>query len=148
MTKEHSSSRKGLLARFLRGTRGTAAIEFAFVLPIIVGIVLPLPDVGTIASGDMNMESAVRMSAQYAMNGGSDTSVAQQLGSGAWQSKPSNGVLTVTKACYCAGSSGTCGQVCGDGSLPQTYMTVRASGTFGGSMISLPLSTEQVVRIQ
>ncbi|MGH6682458.1 MAG: TadE/TadG family type IV pilus assembly protein [Pseudolabrys sp.] len=148
MTKRRSSPRMGLIARFIRGIGGTAAIEFALVVPIIAGIILPLPDVGNIASGDMDMESAVRMSAQYAMNGGTDATVAQALGNGAWQSKPSNGVLTVTEACVCGSSSGTCGQTCTDGSQPQTYMTVSASGTFGGSVVSLPLTTTQVVRIQ
>lgn len=137
-----------LARRFLRATKGTAAIEFALVLPILAAIAVTLPDVGNIAAGDINMESAVRASAQYAMNGGSNMATAQAIGTSSWTSKPAGATLTATSACLCGGAAAVCGQICQDGSQPQTYVTVTASATLGGSVISLPLSTTQVVRIQ
>ncbi len=148
MTIKFSGRHKNSVIRFLRARGGAAAIEFALIVPVLAAIALFLPDVGNIAFGDMNMESAVRASAQYAMNGGSDMAVAQAIGNSAWTSKPAGGALTSTKACLCGGAAGICNQICQDGSLPQTYVTVTASATLGGMMISLPLTTTQVVRIQ
>jgi Flp pilus assembly protein TadG len=137
-----------LFRRFGNSTRGTAAIEFALVIPVLAAVAITLPDVASIAANDINMESGVRAAVQYAMNGGSSTATAQTLGISAWTSKPTGGTLTATEACICGSGAGTCGQICQDGSLPQTYMTVTASATIAGYVITMPLTTTQVVRIQ
>ena len=85
---------KQLARRFLGATKGTAAIEFALVLPILAAIAVTLPDVGNIAAGDINMQSAVRASAQYAMNGGSNMATAQAIGLSSWASRPAGATLT------------------------------------------------------
>lgn len=148
MTEQFSARCARIFRRFLNATGATAAVEFALVLPILASIAVTLPDVGNLASGDMNMEAAVRASAQYAMNGGSDMATARAIGMSSWTSKPDTAALTTSKACLCGAVGATCGQICQDGSLPVTYVTVTASATLGGTVISLPLSTTQVVRIQ
>lgn len=127
---------------------GVAAVEFALVLPILAAIVITLPDISQAAMGVMQMEGAARASIQYAMGGGTDMSVAQTIGLQAWSDKPSNASLTASQYCQCAGAAGTCGQSCPDGSVPQTYFTVTASGLMGGSVISFNKSVTRTVQLQ
>jgi Flp pilus assembly protein TadG len=140
-----------LLTKILRSARadgGTAATEFALILPLLATIVVSLPDLSQVATGVLDMESATRASIQYAMAGGSDMSVAHDIGMTGWDSKPQNASLTASEACLCGGTAGTCGQVCPDGTNPQTYITVVASGRVGGSMIAFEHSISRSVRVQ
>lgn len=135
------------IAGFLRGTHGTAAIEFALLLPILVVGVLFLSDAVTIGTGASEMQSAVRASIQYAMNGGTDMTVAKNQGVLAWADMPSDGTLSVTKACTCGASAGTCGTLCADGSDPATYITGVARGTLGGNVLSISKTVTESVRV-
>jgi Flp pilus assembly protein TadG len=127
---------------------GVAAVEFALIVPVLAVIAIMLPDTSDIVFGAMNMNMAVRSSIQYAMNSGNDMSAAQTIGNQTWSNKPHGATLTASTVCTCGSSSGTCGQVCGDGTLPETYVTVTGSATFGGMVVSLPLTTTQKVRVR
>ncbi len=138
-----------LIRRFAAAAHATAALEFAFVAPILALIVVSLPDLCSAAVGAVNMESAVRSSIQYAMNGGTDMTVAQALGNQGWAAKPEGATLTASQSCTCpAELSATCGQLCSDGTTPYNYITVVASATLGGSIISFPKTVTQTVRSQ
>ena len=138
--------RLGKLARLLGDKRGTAAIEFGLVLPVLAGLAISVPDVATIATGAMNMDGAVRAGVQYAMNGGTDTTSVASFASRNWISKPQGASVTASLACYCDGVTLSCGQPCAG--MTSSFITVAASATVGGSMISVPLSKSQKVRIQ
>ena len=129
-------------------TSGVAGVEFAMVLPILAGIVITLPDLSQAAMSVMQMEGAARASIQYAMGGGTDMSLAQTVGMQAWADKPANATLTTSQSCECAGAAGTCGQSCPDGSIPQTFFSVIASGHMGGTVISFDKSITRTVRLQ
>lgn len=135
------------ITRFLRSKDGTAAIEFALLLPILTVGVLFLSDAVTIGTGASEMQSAVRASIQYAMNGGTDMTVAKNQGILAWADEPSDGNLTVTKACTCGASAGICGTLCADGSDPATYITGVATGTLGGNVLSISKTVTESVRV-
>ena len=134
--------------KFAASMHGTAAIEFAFIVPTLALIVVGLFDVATIATGRGEMQTASRAAIQYAINGGSDMSVAQTQGLNAWNSEPSDGALTATTACLCAGSAFDCQTICADNSYPKEYVTVTASGTLGGRMISHYDTITEVVRVR
>ncbi len=135
------------IAKLVKRNDGVAAVEFAMVLPVLASIVICLPDLSQAAVGVVQMESAVQASVQYAMAGGTDMSEAQTIGLQAWTSKPANAVLTTTEYCLCGASAGTCGQSCPDGSNPDTYFSVTASGLLGGSVINFQKSVTRAVRI-
>jgi Flp pilus assembly protein TadG len=135
------------IAKLARKNDGVAAVEFAMVLPILASIVICLPDLSQAVVGVVQMESAAQASIQYAMAGGIDMSEAQSIGMQAWTSKPANAALTTSEYCLCGGSAGTCGVTCPDGSIPGTYVSVTASGRFGGSVISFQKSVTRAVRI-
>jgi len=120
---------------FAASRRGTAAIEFAFIVPVLAAIVITVADVANIATGRGEMQTAIRASLQYAMNGGTDMTVAQTQGNNSWDGKPSDGTLTATRACYCGNDTHSCTSICGDNTYPTMYVTVTASGTMGGSVI-------------
>jgi len=137
-----------LLARFRKSAEGIAAVEFALVLPILASVALLLPDLSQAAVGVMDMQGAARASIQYAMAGGTDVTEARTLGLGAWNNQPADASLTATENCLCAGASATCGQPCANGSSPQEYFNVTASGHVGGSWIGFENSVTRSVRIQ
>jgi len=137
-----------MLRPFLAREDGTAAIEFALIVPVLAIITLMMPDASDIVFGAMNMNMAVRSSIQYAMNTGTDMTAAQTIGTQNWVNKPSHATLIASTACTCGAGAGTCGQICGDGSQPQTYVTVTATATLGGMVYSLPLTTAQKVRVR
>ena len=136
------------IRRLLRANDGTAAIEFALVLPVLATIVICMPDVSQAVTGVLEMEGAARASIQYAMAGGTDMSAAQNIGMASWTTKPANATLAASEACLCGSAGGTCGQVCPDGTNPQTYFTVVASGMMGGSTINFQKSISRSVRVQ
>lgn len=137
-----------LLARFRKSRDGIAAVEFALVLPILASMALLLPDLSQAAVGVIQMQGAARASIQYAMAGGTDVAEAKTLGLEAWSNQPSDASMTTSETCTCAGAGATCGQPCTDGSSPQEYLNVTASGRVGGSFIGFENSVSRSVRIQ
>ncbi len=142
-----NSSLRRFWARFSSNS-GVAAVEFAMVVPILAGIVIVLPDISQAAESVMQMEGAARASIQYAMGGGTDMAQAQTIGLQAWADRPDNAALAAREYCECAGAAGTCGQSCPDGSIPQTFFSVTATGKMGGSVISFNKSITRTVRLQ
>jgi Flp pilus assembly protein TadG len=137
-----------LLSRLKTSDGGVAAVEFAMILPVLAVIVISLPDVSQAVTGVIQMENAARASVQYAMGGGNDMSVAHTVGMQSWTIKPTDAVLTGSQSCKCGAAAGTCGQLCADGTNPQTYFTVVASGTLGGSNINFQKTITRSVRVQ
>ena len=137
-----------LIAKFAGGRSGTSAIEFGFIAPVLVAIVITLPDVATIAAGIGEMQQAVRASVQYAMNGGTDMTVAQTQGTNAWDNMPSGGTLTASSACLCGSTAADCQTPCADNSAPAMYVTVTATGTLGGKVVTRNETVTEKVRVR
>jgi hypothetical protein len=136
------------LSKGLSDTSGQSGLEFAFIVPALAVGILFIADVANIAMGASQMQTAVRTSIQYAMNGGQSMSVAQAQGVQAWANKPHDGTLTAAQSCKCGAAGGICGALCPDGSVPWTYVTVVASGTLGGGMITQQKTVTESVRTQ
>ena len=136
-------------ARFQRDTRGTSAIEFALIAPMLLAILVGIADVSRIAYGSSNMQTAVRAGIHYAMAGGTDAATAQSHANTAWTRKPAGGVVTAAKVCKCAGVTvGNCDTPCADLSRPEMYMTVTATGTLGGHWYSRNQTSSETVRVR
>ena len=131
-----------MIRRLLRHDGGAAAVEFAFVLPIIVAVLLLGVDGWLRLSQARDMSGALQTAARYYQNGGSDDDAAKTLGLAAWGTAPSGATLTVSRACTCSGASSSC-------SAPQTLITLSAQSTFssltGGSS---QLSRQEVLRVR
>jgi Flp pilus assembly protein TadG len=137
------------MARFGRDAQGTSAIEFAFIAPMLVIVVLALSDVSALSYGSSNMQSAVRSGIHYAMAGGTDAATAQTIANNAWSKKPGDGVVTSARVCKCAGAVvGDCDALCADTSRPEMYITVTATGTVGGDLYSMTQTSSETVRVR
>jgi Flp pilus assembly pilin Flp len=136
-----------IVRRFARERHANAAIEFAIIVPVLAVMAVTISDASSVAIGASHMETALRSSVQYAMNGGTDMSQAQAVGVQAWQGKPHGATLNVTSVCECGAGAGICNQICPDGSLPQTFVSAVASAPLGGSVIHLQKSLSETVRV-
>jgi len=137
-----------ILNRLWRGVRGNAALEFGLILPILSTIVITIADISNIAVGTGEMQTAVRASVQYLMNGGTDTTKAQTMATNAWNNEPSGGTVSVNEACYCSGTSHTCTSLCSDNTSPQAFYSVTATATLGGAVVSQSQTVTETVRIR
>jgi Flp pilus assembly protein TadG len=146
--ENRAKTMRRLFRKFVTSKQGTAAIEFAIIVPALTVIVVTLADVATIATGMGEMETAARAAIQYAMNGGTDMTVATTQGLNAWDNEPSDGALSAEASCTCSGSAADCETPCSDNSVPEEFVTVTASATMGGSIIRRTENFTEKVRVR
>ena len=137
-----------LLAKVRRDKRGTSAIEFALIAPVLAGVVVALADINTMGMGSANMQTAVRAGAQYAMAGGTDATTAQTKADAAWTRKPTGGTLTASRVCKCASTAQDCNTPCSNNQWPDMYMTVTATAHLGGNFYSMDKTITETVRVR
>jgi Flp pilus assembly protein TadG len=136
------------LARFRRDDRGVAAVEFAFVGAILCVVMGGMLSAWSAVTAVTDLKSAVKAGAAYVMNGGTDDAQTQAISLAAWARRPSDGAVSVTRACTCAGAGHACTTLCGDGSVPMSFVTIRASTAADGIFAQFPLHEQQVVRVR
>lgn len=139
---------KRTIAAFLRDRRGIAAVEFAFIAPILVLVLAGINDGAQLIVKQNNMHSGVSAAAEYIMRGGSDMTTVQTIGLSAWPSHSDSASVTTNKMCYCGSVSGSCTSLCADQSVPTAYITVSASDTYTGWYSAAQISTSQKVRVR
>jgi Flp pilus assembly protein TadG len=137
-----------LLRRFRAATDGAALVEFAIVVPILSAFVIGIVQYGGMIVAFQQMHDGVANAAVYVMRGGSDSTTIQGVATAAWRNKPADASVSVTQACSCAGVGQACNVLCADGSYPQAFTTISATGTYTGVWGNQSMSTSQVVRTQ
>jgi Flp pilus assembly protein TadG len=141
-----------------RDRTGLAAVEFAMIAPLLAFVALALADAANLAIATDSMQRAERAGIQYFMNGGTDTTAAKTIVTSAWTNPPSGYTLNASKVCKCAnngqtvtcpvsGSSGSSGN-CSDGQTPIANMTITATATVGGLLMSHTESQTETLRVQ
>ena len=136
------------LITFLRDRRGVAAVEFAFIAPILILVVAGINDGAQLVVKQNNMHSGVSAAAEYIMRGGSDMTTTQTIGLSAWPSHSDSASVTTNKLCYCGSTTGSCTSLCPDSTVPTAYITVSASDTYTGWYATTQISTSQKVRVR
>lgn len=92
---------------------GIAAVEFALIAPIMMVLLLGLLDYGIAAYHSMELESAARSGAQYAMLDSSDTTLIVTTVTNSTLLDTTKLTVSVTEFCECSdGSSVVCGSTC------------------------------------
>ncbi len=132
-------TRVGLAA--LKSARGSSVIEFALIAPVLLLMVVGAIDFGTFIYQKMQMQSAARAGAQYAIQ--SDATVSDTAGitfAAQFASELDFTGVTVTPTQFCACSDGTesavdaatgsCNGTCFGGEFPGLYVKVSLTGDF------------------
>jgi Flp pilus assembly protein TadG len=134
--------------RLRQATHGAAAVEFAIVVPFLAAMLVGVIQYGGMIIANQRMHDGVSAAAVYVMRGGTDATNIKSIATGTWSSAPADANVTVTQACSCAGVTQACSLLCTDGSYPQNYTTISATGTYTGVCGNQSMSTSQVVRTQ
>jgi Flp pilus assembly protein TadG len=122
------------LFRFLRSRSGAAAIEFAFLGPVLALSAVVAADIGIGFYSKMQVQNSAQAGAEYAMAHGFD---ATAMSSAVTNTTPGSGISaspTPSTFCGCPNSdtvaSVTCGTNCADGTAAGTYAKVTATKTY------------------
>ena len=137
-----------LLPAAWRSETGTAAVEFALIVPVLAAMVLGISQISDILVGSSHMETAARASIQYVLNGGTDMTAAENAGLAAWSNKPANATLVASEYCTCDGATAVCTQTCTDGDIPDKYVSVTTTGYLGGTVYNVNKTLTQTARIR
>ncbi|HEY3889986.1 MAG TPA: TadE/TadG family type IV pilus assembly protein [Caulobacteraceae bacterium] len=134
------------LRRFRTDRGGTAAVEFAILIPMLMVMVIGVIQYGGLILGHQQMHNGIASGAVYVMRGGSDTTAIHDIALGAWPNKPSDASISVVQSCTCAGAASGCSALCSDQSYPLAFTTITGSGTYTGLFASQSMTATQVIR--
>lgn len=130
------------LSRRLReGRRGSAAVEFAIIAPLLVLLAVGIYDYAMALSQRTQVENAARAGAAYVTARGWDVAGISQAVTGATNNAGISALPAPTQFCGCGDAAAgvvaaACGSPCSGGDVARTYVSVGASATY---RVSLPL---------
>lgn len=140
----------------LRCRRGTAAVEFALLAPLLISVLAAFADLGIGAYRHMQVVDAAEAGAQFAVRQGYNSAAIQGAVAGA------TGLSSVSTSStqFCGCPSGTalvtvgCGTTCPGGGAAGDYVSVSAQTQYTpllpypGLPTPLTLSAQSTVRLQ
>ena len=137
------------LRRLIDDTRGAAAVEFAVIVPLLGAIVVGLMVAWEPATAMLRMRAAVHAGATYVRNGGTDDATARRVVEEAWERKPSDADVDVTRACLCGAVAQSCTTICSANQAPPSvYVTIAATSTAAGGATGKTLARSEIVRVR
>ena len=149
------------LVSLMRAKAGTAAVEFGLTAPLLLGLLVPMADLGIAFSEQLQVQQAAQAGAQYASyqpwNSNSSTAIANAV-----TSATTLAGLTATPApshsCGCpngtAIAAATCGSTCSDGTTAGYYVVVNAQLAYTPVLpysllgSSVTLAAQSTIRVQ
>lgn len=140
---------------FFRNDRGIGAIEFALVAPMVILVLAGIFSGSSYIQQVSSMRDSVEAAAKYYIQGGTTDSKALAIADAAWSDKPSDGTVSVTRTCICAGAAAGCSGLCSSGSVPEIHLTIVATSTWSSPLLTDPilpnglnLSESEVIRVR
>jgi len=111
-----------------------SAVEFAITAPLLIGMLIPLVDLGLGIAKNTQLHNAAHAGAQYALVNGWDSTAIQSAVTNATTLSPIQALPAPSQSCGCPTgttvSSATCGSVCSNGANAGTYVTINARSTY------------------
>jgi Flp pilus assembly protein TadG len=111
-----------------------AAVEFAITAPLLIGMLIPIVDLGMGIAKNTQLRNAAQAGAQYAFVNGWDSAAIQNAVTNATKLSPIEALPAPSQSCGCpTGATVTtvaCGSVCSDGANAGTYVTVNARSSY------------------
>ena len=135
-------------ARFRSDERGVAALEMAIVTPLLAGLVLASYALWDTASRRQDERAALNVGIQYYIHGGGDDAMASQLVLNAWQRRPTDSSLTLTRDCMCDTLPLACGSLCLGGVAPSVYVKMQLTANDPAAFTSPEIVDSRVVRVR
>jgi Flp pilus assembly protein TadG len=146
------------LALLARAERGNAAIEFAIATPILIGLLVPVADLGMAFSQQLQVQQAAQAGAQYALlHGYNSTAISNAVTAGTTLSGVS-ATPAPTQSYGCpsgtAITAATSGSTCSNGETAGTYVFVNAQSAYTPALpysvlgSGLTLTAQAAVRVQ
>jgi len=122
------------LAFLVRAERGNAAIEFALATPILLGLLVPVADLGIAFSQQIQVQQAAQAGAQYALLHGWNSSAISNAVTAATNLPGISAAPAPTESCGCPTgttiSAATCASTCANGETAGTYVFVNAQSAY------------------
>jgi Flp pilus assembly protein TadG len=124
------------LVRLARAERGNAAIEFALATPILLGLLVPVADLGIAFSQQIQVQQAAQAGAQYALLHGYNSSAISNAVTAATK-LPAVSVTSGYPKQSCGCPTGTtidltaaCASTCANGETAGSYVIVNAQSAY------------------
>ncbi|PBC02367.1 TadE/TadG family type IV pilus assembly protein [Mesorhizobium sp. WSM3860] len=140
--------------RFRKNRSGSAAVEFALVLPMLCAALFGIADGWSYVTNSMAMRAGVKTAANLLLAGATDDNAVQAAALASWQKKPADAAIVVTRSYKCGTTVVTSTTVCAGSKLPSVFVQIQASGTwvppftFGVFPGNSALGHQQVVRVR
>jgi Flp pilus assembly protein TadG len=137
------------LRNFLRDETGVAAVEMALIAPFLVGFAVMSINVWDASMRKQDMRGALKIGAQYYLNGGTTDATAKAVALAAWNHKPAVADITITRVFRCGADVSADGvTLCADGMLPATYAFMQASATTSTAVLNKTQTATEYVRVR
>lgn len=121
-----------LWGKFIASESGAAAVEFSFLAPILILLMVGLMDMGTYIRDRMRLEQISRAAVDYLMQGGQEENI--QMDVLAYYDSENSGSYTITpeRICTCGdGVAQDCSAMsCSTGDYSRQYVQVTIDRTF------------------
>lgn len=141
-----------LLRKFTRADGGISAVEMALIAPVLMIIFMGLIDYGIAIFSKMELTSAVRSGAQYALINSASMSSIQTTVSSSSNLTPANLVVTMPyETCECSDGTldATCTVTCSANTL-RHYVVISATYTYVPFFLpsNIVLTNSSTIRIE
>lgn len=136
------------LSNFWRDQGGAAIVEMAFIAPIIGGMAAVSFAAWDVASRQQDMRAALKVGAEYYMNGGSADDVARTAAIDAWRNAPEDAHVASERICRCGTTVTICTSMCTGDTPPAVYVRMTASGSAPEAMFTPHQSAERMIRVR
>lgn len=114
-------------------------------MPILGAVLIAILSVAPMMMAHNAMRDAVSSGAQYVMAGGTDAAAVRDLTLSAWSRRPTDGAVTVSTYCTCAGVATACTTLC-NGTPPQRFTSIQATMLYHGVAGDQALVSQQTLR--
>jgi Flp pilus assembly protein TadG len=142
----------------MRAEHGNAAVEFALATPILIGLLVPVADLGMAFSQQIKVQQAAQAGAQYALLHGYDNSKISNAVTAATTLASVSAAPAPTTSYGCptgtAIAAATIGSTCANGETAGSYVFVNAQSAYTPTLpysvlgSGLTLTAQAAVRVQ
>ena len=146
------------LASVLRAERGNAAIEFALAAPMLVGLLVPVADLGMAMAQQLQVQQAAQAGAQYALLHGYNSGAISSAVTAATNLPGVTAAPAPTQSYGCPTgttiAAARSGSTCADGETAGSYVFVNAQSAYNTALpysvlgAGVTLTAQAAVRVQ